>query len=222
LLKFIDFEVFVSIFFENRLVSSVKNNRIKKKIETPIDSYFVSKIKMESAFFYNTFFAVASPEPEPEFLVSTLPDDVLAHISKFINPKLDLMERYKKVSQKLDYWTFKPEAEYCAEASRWGYKETPKCYKGNGKIYKKANPHHLTYLKTAIWDKMTEKGYHLRNQLHNKWDDLFSLPPSPVKLPDCQYQDITGKISNRTYRLRHHNADGTEVWYAERVSLRIA
>jgi hypothetical protein len=31
----------VSIFFGNGLASSVKNNRIKKKIETPIDSYFV-------------------------------------------------------------------------------------------------------------------------------------------------------------------------------------
>ncbi len=113
---------------------------------------------MESAFFYNTFFAVASPEPEP-LAVSSLPDDVLTHISKFINPKLDLMERYKKITQKLDYWTFKPVAEYLAEANRWGYKETPKCYKGNGKIYKKANPHHLTYLKTAIWNEMTEDGY---------------------------------------------------------------
>jgi hypothetical protein len=173
---------------------------------------------MESAFFYNTFFDVVPvasvASPEPEFLVSTLPDDVLAHISKFINPKLDLIERYKKITKKLDYWTFKPDAEYCAEASRWGYKETPKCYKGNGKIYKKDKRSHIIQLRMEIYDKMTEKGHRLREKIHKKWNNLFSLPPSPVKLPDCRYQDITGKIINRTYRLRWHYDDGTEVWYA--------
>jgi hypothetical protein len=167
---------------------------------------------MESAFFYNTFFAVASPEPvpepEPEFLVSTLPDDVLAHISKFINPKLEMMERYKKLEKKIAYYTNKPVEEYCAEAERWGYKETPKCYKGYGKIYKKAKEEHLDELKTEIWRIATEKGRKWRNALCDKWEDLYYPPSSsPTQLPDIVYESITG-----TKRLFRYQLDGSHQW----------
>ena len=175
---------------------------------------------MESAFFYNTFFTV-SPIVSAEPTVSALPDDVLTHISKFINPKLDLIERYKKITKKLDHWTLKPVEDYLAEAEQWGYKETPKCYKGNGKIYKKTNRAHLIQLKTAIWDKITEKGFRLRDALYKKWDDMFWPPQSPVKLPNFKYQYITGKISERAYYLSQINADGTEVWTSGPASYHI-
>jgi hypothetical protein len=127
--------------------------------------------------------------------MEALPDDVLSYIGKFINvKKQSLRERNAKISQKLQYYIELPDSYYLQKAELFGYKETPKCYKKDGKLYKKSNPEHIKIIRRMVYCEIVDKGMRFQLYLDDEWCDLYQpIAESPIPLPNVTYERIGGE-----------------------------
>jgi hypothetical protein len=91
----------------------------------------------------------------------------------------------------------------------FGYKETPKCYKKDGKLYKKSNPEQIKIIRSVVYWGIVEKGMRFQIYLDDEWCDLYQpIAESPIPLPNVTYERIGGTKTIYTYVPRYKR-DGT-------------
>jgi len=135
-----------------------------------------------------------------------------------------MTERHQKLKKKLDYFKSQPDSYYLNKAELYGYKETPKCYKKDGKLKKKDNLSHMREVVWCIRAEIVEKGRIAMANLEKEWERLY-FPPQVLFPregihtipPNVEYESITGFKRTYYYDVKVIYPDGSQLWHPTRL-----
>jgi len=122
-------------------------------------------------------------------------------LTDYIVKGIPLVKRWDKINAKLRHYRSLPASYYIEKAGFYGFKETPKCYKNDGRLYKKGKKSHMEDMVSQIKMEMSHKGWYFAEDIQEQWDDLFPVTKTSKKwLPPYERHTLYGIMIKMEYR----------------------
>lgn len=131
--------------------------------------------------------------------VEALPTELVGYIGGYVNLKAErLRERYENVLGELENIKRRTDADWAeyakANLTRFGWKETPKCFKDSkGHLYKKAKPDDLYHFSKSFMTALHRQGERYLTKINNQYVTLLGYGKRPTALGQ-KYRGLDGQV----------------------------